>query len=95
MLSLLTGYAGAFNRRHRRVGHLTLTGSRVCRHVGIPPAHLQGGSRRAPVSRDRDGIAYLWTKVCGHPKRPLAPVLGVRPQAAHQALARGGHERVK
>lgn len=37
----------------------------------------------------RDGIAYLWVEVLGHPGRPLAAALGVRPQAAYQAVARG------
>ncbi len=63
--------------------------ARVCRHVGIAPAHLQAGSRRPAVTRARDGIAYLWVEVLGHPGRPLAPVLGVRPQAVYQAAARG------
>jgi hypothetical protein len=37
----------------------------------------------AAVSRARDGIAYLWVEVLGHPGRPLAPALGVRPQAVY------------
>ncbi len=57
------------------------------------PEHLGEGSRRAAVSRARDGIAYLWGEVLGHPGRPLAPVLGVRPQAVYQAVARGREAR--
>lgn len=63
--------------------------ARVCRRVGIAAAQLQAGSRRAAVTRARDGIAYLWVEVLGHPGRPLAPVLGVRPQAVYQAVTRG------
>jgi REP element-mobilizing transposase RayT len=63
--------------------------ARVCREVGILPAHLATGTRRPAASRARAGIAYLWTEVLGHPGRPLAPVLGVRPQAIYQAVARG------
>jgi putative transposase len=63
--------------------------TRVCRHVGIPPAQLAEGSRRPAATRARDGIAYLWVDVCGHPGRPLGAVLGVRPQAVYQAVARG------
>ena len=33
--------------------------------------------------------AYLLEEVCGHPGRPLGAVLGVRPQAVYQAVARG------
>lgn len=63
--------------------------ARVCRHVGLRPAQLQAGSRRAAVSHARTGIAYLWVEVLGHPGRPLAARLGVRPQAVYQAVARG------
>ncbi len=63
--------------------------ARVCQHVGLPPAHLPAGSRRPAASRARAGIAYLWTTVLGHPGRPLAPVLGVRPQNVYRAAAQG------
>jgi REP element-mobilizing transposase RayT len=67
--------------------------ARVCRQVGILPEHLGEGSRRSAVSRARDGIAYLWVEVLGHPGRPLAPLLGVRPQAVYQAVTRGRQAR--
>jgi putative transposase len=63
--------------------------TRVCRRVGIAAAQLPAGSRRAAVTRARDGIAYLWVEVLGRPGRPLAPTLGVRPQAVYQAVMRG------
>jgi REP element-mobilizing transposase RayT len=65
----------------------------VCRRVAIAAAQLQAGSRRAAITRARDGIAYLWVEVLGHPGRPLAPVLGVRPQAVYQAVRRGREAR--
>ena len=43
MRSLLTGYAGAFNRRHQRVGHL-------CQPTAIPKA-ARRGAKQAPVWR--------------------------------------------
>ncbi len=49
---------------------------------------VQAGSRRAAVTRARDRIAYLWVEVLGHPGRPLASALGVRPQAVYQAVMR-------
>ena len=61
----------------------------VCSELGIPPATLSGGSRRAPLSRAREAIAYLWTEVLGRPGRPLAPALGIRPQSLYEAAARG------
>ncbi len=57
--------------------------------VGIPLAHLSAGTRRPAASRARAGVAYLWTERLGHPGRPLATRLGVRPQAVYQAAARG------
>ena len=48
---------------------------------------VDGGTRCA--SQAREGIAYLWTTVLGHPGRPLAPVLGVRPQNVYRAAAHG------
>ena len=78
----------------RRLALATLL-ARVCRHVGIRADQLAGGSRRAAVSRARDGIAYLWMEGLGHPGRPLAAVLGVRPQAVYQAGARGRQGRAE
>ncbi len=63
--------------------------ARVCQHVGLPPAHLTAGTRRPAASRAREGIAYLWTEVLGHAARPLAPVLGIRPQNVYRAAAQG------
>jgi REP element-mobilizing transposase RayT len=63
--------------------------ARVCRHVGVSPAALAGGGRRAAVQRARAGIAYLWVVVLGRPGRPLAPALGVQPAAVLKAAQRG------
>ncbi len=72
-----------------RAPRLTLDAlvTRVCQYVGLPPAHLAAGNRRPAASRAREGIAYLWTTVLGHPGRPLAPVLGIRPQNVYRAAA--------
>ena len=72
----------------------TLT-ARVCRAVGLAPAALAGGGRYGAVARARAGIAYLWVEVGGHPARPLAPLLGVSPQAVYQAVARGRGDRAR
>ena len=72
----------------RRLPLATLI-SRVCQHVGIAPAVLQGGGRTPAQTRARAGIAYLWTEVLGHPGRPLAPALAVFPAAVYKAARRG------
>ncbi len=75
-------------RAPRRLTLETLV-ARVCRREDIRPEQLREGSRRSAVSHARNGIAYLWVEVLGHPGRPLASLLGVRPQAVYQAVARG------
>ncbi|HEX7550922.1 MAG TPA: hypothetical protein VF579_10120 [Candidatus Methylomirabilis sp.] len=69
--------------------------ARVCQHVGMPPAHLTAGNRLPAATRARAGIAYPWVARLGHPGRPLAVVLGVRPQAVYQAVARGRAARAE
>lgn len=61
----------------------------VCRQVGIAAGLLQGGNRRPAVARAREGIAYLWVTRAGRSAPPLAPVLGVSPQAVYAAAHRG------
>ena len=80
--------------RHRpRAPSLERLVTAVCRHVGIPPAALQAGSRRRDVARARDGIAYLWLEVWGQSGRAVAEALGVRPQSIYRAAQRGRKER--
>ncbi|MBI2000508.1 MAG: transposase [candidate division NC10 bacterium] len=74
--------------RARRLALATLVG-RVCAHLGIDPAALQGGGRTPAVTRARAGIAYLWVERLGRPGRPLAPVLGLHPAVVYQAARRG------
>ena len=76
----------------RRVPLEALVGA-VCRAVGIAPDVLQGGGRRAPACRAREGIAYLWMEAWGRSGWQLAPVLGVRPQAVYLAARRGRNDR--
>jgi hypothetical protein len=73
--------------------------------AGGGPAILSGGQplprvrRPPPVSARECQFAvravgcipghHLWVEVLGHPGRPLALVLGVRPQAVDQAAGRG------
>ena len=58
--------AGQAGRQH---GGLTLDAviERVCAAVGIRAEALTGGSRRADVSRAREGVGYLWLEWLGHP----------------------------
>ena len=65
----------------------------VCRHLGIAPTLLQGGSRRSAASRAREGIAYLWLTVWGRSGRQLAAVLGIGPQSVYKAAQRGAQDR--
>jgi REP element-mobilizing transposase RayT len=78
----------------RRLALATLV-ERICRHVGIAPAALQGGGRTPAVTRARAGIAYLWVERLGRPGRPLAPMLGLHPAAVYQAARRGAAQAVE
>ena len=62
---------------------------RVCRHVGVTPDTLAGGSRMPAATRARGGIAYLWTEVLGRPGRALMTLLGARSQSVYRAAKRG------
>ena len=66
---------------------------RVCTSLGIDPARLQRGGRKHPVSRAREGIAYLCVEVVGHSGRALAPLLGIRPVSVYAAARRGLADR--
>jgi putative transposase len=70
-------------------GTLETLMARVCAQVGMAPLALAAGGRTSQASRARAGIAYLWLTVLGHPGRPLAPVLGIRPQNVYRAAAQG------
>jgi len=63
--------------------------TRVCRHVGVPPAAPAGCGRTPPLTRARGGIAYLWVEVLGRPGRALASRLGVHSSAIPKAARRG------
>jgi len=63
--------------------------ARICRHVGVAPATLAGGGRTPRLIRAREGLAYCWIEGLGRPGRPLAAVLGVRPQSVYRAAQRG------
>ena len=86
--------APALPVRRPRLTPAALT-ARVCRQVGLAPAGLAGGGRHSAVACARAGIAYLWVEHLGHPARPLAPLLGVSPQAVYQAVARGRRDRAR
>jgi hypothetical protein len=66
---------------------------RVCTRLGMDPARLQSGGRKPPVSRAREGIAYLGVEVLGHSGRALAPLLGVQPVSVYAAARRGLADR--
>ena len=95
MRSLLTGYAGAFNRRHHRVGHLFQNRYKSIVVEEEPyllelVRYLHLNPLRAKVVPDLRRLdRYPWTEVLGHPGRPLAPILGIRPQNVYRAAAQG------
>ena len=66
---------------------------RVCTSLGIDPARLPHGGRKPPVSRAREGIAYLCVEVLGHSGRALAFLLGLRPVSVYAAARRGLADR--
>jgi hypothetical protein len=66
---------------------------RVCTSLGIDPARRQRGGPKPPVSRAREGIAYLCVEVLGHSGRALAPLLGIRPVSVYAAARRGLADR--
>jgi REP element-mobilizing transposase RayT len=80
---------GAARSATRRIELLEELIARVCHAAGISVDQLARGFRPRAVSRARNGIAYLWTEVLGRPARPLASVLGIRPQSVYQAIKRG------
>jgi len=80
--------ASAQARQHPRLS-LEILVRRVCRNVGVTPEEVAGSGRRAAVTRARDGIAYLWVGRLGESGRRLAPVVGIAPQSAYRAAARG------
>lgn len=65
----------------------------VCASLEVSPGSLHGGGRSRPLARARQGIAYLWSEVAGQPLRPMAPLLGVSPQAAGTAARVGREDR--
>jgi len=64
----------------------------VCQAVGVAVGALQGGSRRAAVSRARAGIAYLWVEWLGHSGVTIARAMGMHPVTIYEAARRGRHE---
>ena len=77
-----------------------MRGARHRDHTRLSPARARPrradrGGRRTALQRARAGIASLWVAGLGHPGRPLAPPLGVSPQAVYQAVARGPETRAE
>jgi REP element-mobilizing transposase RayT len=77
----------------REVWSMEAIVQRVCTRLGMDPARLQHGGRKPPVSRAREGIAYLSIEVLGHSGRALAPLLGIRPVSVYAAARRGLADR--
>jgi putative transposase len=73
-----------------------LSGDGLIKHVGqevgVTVEALQGGSRRAGVSRARAGIAYLWVEWLGHNGVTIAHAMGVHPVTIYEAARRGRQE---
>lgn len=77
--SWLTRYAGAFNRRHKRVG----------KSLGLSPEAVAGRSRVGPAARARQLVAYLWVERLGRPVSELGRAWGWSRGHATWAATRG------
>jgi hypothetical protein len=64
----------------------------VCQAVGVHGEELQGGGRRAGVSRARAGIAYLWVEWLGRSGATIARAVGVHPVTIYEVARRGRQE---
>jgi hypothetical protein len=62
---------------------------RLCHGEGVSPEELVGGSRRAPVSRARAGIAYVWLEWLGRNGPRIVPLLGISVPAVYRVAQRG------
>lgn len=65
---------------------------RVCQAIGVRAEELQGGGRRAVVSRARAGIAYLWLEWLGRSGPTIARAVGVHPATIYEVARRGRRE---
>ena len=66
--------------------------ARVCRLEQLKRAELQGRGRRAPISRARAGLAYLWIECLGQSGPALGRALGLRASTLYEAARRGRQE---
>lgn len=64
----------------------------VCQEIGVDVEELQGGGRRAVVSRARAGIAYLWVEWLGRSGGTIARAVGVHPVTIYEVARRGRQE---
>lgn len=64
----------------------------VCQEIGVDVEELQGGGRRAVVSRARAGVAYLWVEWLGRSGPPIARAVGVHPATIYEVARRGQQE---
>ena len=74
---------------HRFPSNVVSATFSALRSLGVAPVALVGGGRTPRLSRAREGLAYCWIEVLGRPGRPLAAVLGIRPQSVYRAAQRG------
>ncbi|MEA2626910.1 MAG: REP-associated tyrosine transposase [Candidatus Binatota bacterium] len=68
---------------------------RVCAHVGIATAAVQGAGKGRMICNARRGIAFLWTLHLGRSGRELAKSLGLCPSAVYRSARLGRGEAAR
>jgi len=106
MRSLLTGYAGAFNRRRRRVGHRFQNRDKsilveaapypplvaeCARAWGVSAEEVRGSNRRRPAAHMRAAVSALAVRHLGLSAAAVARTLGVTPAVVLRGVDRGPH----
>ena len=65
----------------------------VCEACSVSIESISTPGRTRPVSKAREGLAYLWIEFFGQSGRRLAADLGLKAQALYKAASRGRAER--
>ena len=89
---LLTGYAGAFNRRHRLQRHgydFNWLLRRLATKAGLPSADLRMPSKVPARVEVRSLLCYSAVREVGLPGTAVAATLGLTQSAVSRAVLRG------